>query len=128
MILGIYFALCIQASQRAFQLGFAIFKATHGLVIQAKPMSTTSLETALILSLGSEIDVVAILYAKKQSLHANTHKHLHALFNITHKSDTKTFVPKHTFVYISGVKPWNIGLHFDRCFSIFPSTPFLVCL
>lgn len=39
MVLGIYFELCIQGSQRAFKPGFAIFKATRGQDTQAKPPS-----------------------------------------------------------------------------------------
>lgn len=39
MVLGIYFELCIQGSQRAFKPGFALFKATGGRDTQAKPLN-----------------------------------------------------------------------------------------
>lgn len=78
MILGRYFTLCIQGSQMAFQPGFAIFQATHGLDTQAKtPLSMASLQTKLIPSLGSEIDIVFNLCTQIHLLHTNTHRYLH---------------------------------------------------
>lgn len=62
MTLGMHFALCIQGSQRALQLGFCYFlKATHGLDMSKEA-------TGVIASLdrvdsNSEIEIVTILHA-----------------------------------------------------------------
>ena len=80
MILGIYYKLRIQGSQRAFQPGFAISSATSSRAGHtAKPQSMASLWTELGPSLGSEIEMVAILCAETHPLHTDTHRHLQGL-------------------------------------------------
>lgn len=97
MILGIYLELCIPGSQRAFQPGLAIFKATHGLDTQAKPLRLAFLWTELVLSLGSETETVAILRVCINT--PTTHKHPQtSIYMLKGKSHIKTFGPKHTFV------------------------------
>lgn len=100
MILGIYLALCIQGPQRACQPGLAIFKATHGLDTQAKPLRTASLRTELLLSLGSDTETVATLRVCMNT--PTTHKHPQtSAYMLKGKSHIKTSGPKHPFVYIS---------------------------
>lgn len=112
MTLGMRFALCIQGSQRALQLGFCYFQSyTWTGHRQRSHWVIASLWTELILN--TEIEIVTVFMCINTS---SAHKHPQTADNymLKGKSDIKTFGPKHAFVCNSRVKLWNSGLHFGR--------------
>lgn len=107
MILGIYFALCIQGSQRVLQLGFCYFQGYSWVGHTSQEAAAHSFpldQVGSIIRLRDwDCDHTTCINTP------TTHKDPQTsdIYMLKGKRDKKIFGPKHNFTCISRVKPWN---------------------